>query len=173
MQSLWLSKSAYFEGQLEGKSPNLPRLLIPGANLQATFPQHPSPWGEEEGKQMDQVMAFSAWKWSSVMAQDALFLSIGKRFPAGFHYTLPEWPKSQRDGLAWGHSNSRFQCLEVARECCERRQEEGGGRERGTEMQKETERCTGLGGGGRMTKKAFSWTFLCIHGTSAYVYIPK
>lgn len=62
MVSLWLSKSASFEGQLEGNAPNLPRLPIPGANLQATFPQHPFPWGGEERKQMDQVMAFSAWK---------------------------------------------------------------------------------------------------------------
>lgn len=60
-ESLWLSKSAYSEEQSRA-NPKSARLLIPGANLQTMFPQHPSPWGGEGGKQMDQVMAFSAWK---------------------------------------------------------------------------------------------------------------
>lgn len=59
---LWLSRSASLEGRPEGKSPNLPRPPLPGTDLQATCPQHPSPWGGEEGKQMDEVMALSAWK---------------------------------------------------------------------------------------------------------------
>lgn len=46
-ESLWVITAADLEGQPEGDSPNLPGLLVPGANLQATFPQHPRPWGGE------------------------------------------------------------------------------------------------------------------------------
>lgn len=58
------------------------------------------------GLQKNQVMAFTARKGSSIMAQDALFLSISQRSPIGFHYTW-QTTQSQQDGLAWGHSNAR------------------------------------------------------------------
>lgn len=89
MEPLWLNKAAYLEGQPEGNAqicPGYHPRCKPSGHLP---PASISQRSGEGGKQMDQVMAFSAWKRSSVMAQDALFLSIGKSIPAGFHHTLP------------------------------------------------------------------------------------
>lgn len=172
MESLWVSKAADFEGRPEGDSPNLLGLLIPGANLQATFPQHPLPWGGEGREQTDQVMAFSAER-PSVTAQDALLLLFVSTVSAFLQalLTTSRLTESPGDEQTGGHSDPRLQCLEVVRtprEGGQKGEEAARGRE-DRDALRDGERCTG--GGDRRRREPSPGPPLRVHCTPAQVHV--
>lgn len=87
----WSSQPIVKESQRS--IPNSAQVTDPSCTPQGYIPSYSFPW---RGLQKNQVMVFSAWKRSSVMAQDALFLSIGKHSLIDFHYTWQTDTKSTR-----------------------------------------------------------------------------
>lgn len=151
MESFWLSKSAYCNRESEG-TPKSAQVKDPRFIPQGYISLYSSPW---RGLQENQVMAFSAWKGSSVVAQDALFLSISKLSP--LHLT--DRHKVKR----WAGMRV-FKCLEISRVLL-KKLEGSWGRGKGY-RDTHTERCTKKGQNDkRMPSVGLSWVHtapLCI-----------
>lgn len=143
MESFWLSKSAYCNRESEG-TPKSAQVKDPRFIPQGYISLYSSPW---RGLQENQVMAFSAWKGSSVMAQDALFLSISKLSP--LHLTDRHKVKK----MGWHEGVQMLRNFQGAAEKIGRKVRQG---ERGIE----THIQRGAQKRDRITKECLLWVFL-------------